>query len=86
VVAICELFRKDQPQRLRLAAQLVSRSAVNVDRLILLARRERTDVVLGEQFHLGFFNPILQNLKRMHCRIEKKIVAKSKRKLLQNRN
>jgi len=48
VVAICALCRNDQPQRLRLAAQLVSRGAVNVDRLILLARRERTDVVLGE--------------------------------------
>lgn len=48
VVAICALCREDQPQRLRLAAQLVSRGAVNVDRLILMARRERTDVVLGE--------------------------------------
>ncbi len=48
VVAICELQRLDQPQRLRLAAQLVSRGAVNVERLILLARRERADVVLGE--------------------------------------
>jgi len=48
VVAICGLCRKDQPQRLRLAAQLISRGAVNVDRLILLGRRERADVVLGE--------------------------------------
>ena len=48
VVAICELQRADQPQLLRLAAQLVSRGAVNVDRLLLLARRERADVVLGE--------------------------------------
>lgn len=48
VVAICELQRVDQPQLLRLAAQLVSRGAVNVDRLLLLARRERADVVLGE--------------------------------------
>lgn len=48
VVAICALCRDDQPQRLRLAAQLVSRGAVNVDRLIFLARRERTDAVLGE--------------------------------------
>lgn len=48
VVAICQLQRKDQPQRLRLAAQLVSRGAVNIRRLLLLARRERADVVLGE--------------------------------------
>ncbi len=48
VVAMCELERVDQPQRLRLAAQLVSRGAVNVQRLLLLARRERADVVLGE--------------------------------------
>lgn len=48
VVAICQLHREDQPQRLRLAAQLISRGAVNVQRLILLARRERTEVVLGE--------------------------------------
>jgi len=48
VVAICALCRDDQPQRLRLAAQLVSRGTVNVERLLLLARRERADVVLGE--------------------------------------
>lgn len=48
VVAICELQRADQPQLLRLAAQLVSRGAVNVKRLLLLARRERADIVLGE--------------------------------------
>ncbi len=48
VVAICQLQRTDQPQRLRLAAQLVSRGAVDVARLLLLARRERADVVLGE--------------------------------------
>jgi hypothetical protein len=48
VVAICGICRVDQPQRLRLAAQLVSRGAVNVERLILLGRRERVDVVLGE--------------------------------------
>lgn len=48
VIAICELQRADQPQLLRLAAQLVSRGAVNVQRLLLLARRERADVILGE--------------------------------------
>ncbi len=48
VVAICLLQREDQPQRLRLAAQLVSRGAVKVERLLLLAHRERADVVLGE--------------------------------------
>lgn len=51
VVAICHLHRQDQPQRLRLAAQLISRGAVNVKRLILLSRRERTEVVLGELAH-----------------------------------
>lgn len=48
VVAICELQRADRPQLLRLAAQLISRGAVNVTRLLLLARRERADVILGE--------------------------------------
>ena len=48
VVAICALQRVDEPQCLRLAAQLVSRGAVSVRRLILLARRERADRVLGE--------------------------------------
>jgi len=48
VVAICLLQRVDEPQRLRLAAQLISRGAVNVKRLLLLARRERVEVVLGE--------------------------------------
>lgn len=48
VAAICALHRVDQPQCMRLAAQLVSRGAVSVKRLILLARRERTDRVLGE--------------------------------------
>lgn len=51
VVAICALQRADQPQRLRLAAQLISREGVNVKRLLLLARRERAEVVLGELAH-----------------------------------
>lgn len=48
VVAICVLQRADKPQLLRLAAQLVSRGAVNVRRLILLARRERAEGIVGE--------------------------------------
>ena len=48
VVAICALHRMDEPQCLRLAAQLISRGAVSAKRLILVARRERADRVLGE--------------------------------------
>jgi len=48
VVAICALHRMDEPQCLRLAAQLISRGAVSVKRLLLVARRERADRVLGE--------------------------------------
>lgn len=48
VIAICLLQRADEPQILRLAAQLISRGAVNVKRLLLLARRERVEIVLGE--------------------------------------
>jgi len=48
VVAICLLQRRDRPQILRLAGQLISREAVDVPALIRLARRERAEVVLGE--------------------------------------
>ncbi len=48
VVSICQLQRLDRPQILRLAAQLVSRGAVDVANLLALARRERADIVVGE--------------------------------------
>lgn len=48
VVAICQLNCLDRPQMLRLAAQLVSRSMVDTDHLILSARRERCEPVLAE--------------------------------------
>jgi len=47
VVAICQLQGADRPQLLRLAAQLISRDAVNVSALIRLAVRERAGSVLG---------------------------------------
>jgi len=48
VAGICLLQRRDRPQMLRLAAQFVTRGAVDLPRLIRLARRERIEVVLGE--------------------------------------
>ena len=48
VVAICQLQGLDRPQLLRLAAQFVSRRVVDVDRLRLVAERERVEPVLAE--------------------------------------
>ena len=48
VVAICQLQCLDRPQMLRLAAQFISREVLNVDRLSLIARRERVGPVLAE--------------------------------------
>jgi len=48
VVAICQLNGLDRPQMLRLAAQLVSREAVDAAPLVLIARRERAEPVLAE--------------------------------------
>jgi len=48
VAAICLLQRRDRPQMLRLAAQFITRAAVDLPRLIRLARRERIELVLGE--------------------------------------
>jgi hypothetical protein len=48
VVAICQANCLDRPQMLRLAAQLVSRGAVDTDRLRLVADRERAQPVLAE--------------------------------------
>jgi hypothetical protein len=47
VVAICQLQCLDRPQMVRLAAQLISRAAVDVPRLALVARRERVERVLA---------------------------------------
>ncbi len=47
VVAICQPHCLDRPQMLRLAAQLISRGAVEFARLRLIAERERAGVVLG---------------------------------------
>ncbi|MBP7830659.1 MAG: hypothetical protein KA248_12155 [Kiritimatiellae bacterium] len=48
VAAICHLQNEDRPQMLRAAAQLISRKAVDADRLCLSARRERVEPVLSE--------------------------------------
>ena len=48
VVLICQPQRLDHPQILRLAAQMISRNQVNLDRLILIAKRERADRTIGE--------------------------------------
>lgn len=48
VVAICQLNNLDRPQMLRLAAQLISMSAVDIPALVLEAQRERVEPVLAE--------------------------------------
>jgi len=48
VVGICQLQCLDRPQMLRLAAQLISRQSLNIQRLCLIAERERTGIVLAE--------------------------------------
>lgn len=48
VVAICQPHCLDRPQMLRLAAQLVSRKAIDIQDLIRVARRERCGRILGE--------------------------------------
>lgn len=48
VVLICQPQRPDHPQILRLAAQLVSRGRLDLQRLVLTAQRERADRILGE--------------------------------------
>ncbi|MBI5154915.1 hypothetical protein HZA57_06735 [Candidatus Poribacteria bacterium] len=47
VTGICQLQCLDRPQMLRLAAQLISRRAVDPGRLRLVARRERSGAVLA---------------------------------------
>jgi len=48
IVGICQLQNLDRPQMLRLAAQLVSRQAVDLRKLCHLAEQERVGIVLAE--------------------------------------
>ncbi len=48
VTAICMVQRRDHPQMLRAAAQLISRGTLDIKRLLASARRERAGIVLGE--------------------------------------
>jgi hypothetical protein len=48
VVALLQPHSLDRPQIIRLAAQLISREAVDLKRLLFLARAERCELVLGE--------------------------------------
>lgn len=48
IVGICELQNRDRPQMLRLAAQLISRHAVDLRRLCHVAEQERIGIVLAE--------------------------------------
>ncbi len=47
VVALCQPHNRDRPQWLRAAAQLVTRGAVDLAALALLARRERVESILA---------------------------------------
>ncbi len=48
IVGICQLQCLDRPQMLRLAAQLISRGAVNIEHLKRLAEQERIGPILAE--------------------------------------
>lgn len=48
IVALCQTQCVDQPQILRLAAQLVSRENLDLDKLFRLAERERVEPILAE--------------------------------------
>lgn len=48
VIGLCGIDRLDRPPMLRVAAQLISRGRLDAVRLLLLARRERADVILAE--------------------------------------
>jgi len=48
IVGICQVQNLDRPQMLRLAAQFISRHAVNVKGLCHLAEQERAGIVLAE--------------------------------------
>ncbi len=48
VVVLCQPNNLDRPPILRVAAQLVSMEAVDANRLLLIARRERAEPVLAE--------------------------------------
>lgn len=47
-VALCQSERRDEPQMLRLPAQMISRKVINVREIILVARRERVTRILAE--------------------------------------
>lgn len=48
ITAICMLQRRDYPQSLRAAAQIISSGRINVAKLIHYIRQERAGLVLGE--------------------------------------
>ncbi|MFW5871400.1 MAG: hypothetical protein ACOC6C_06175 [Verrucomicrobiota bacterium] len=48
VIGICQLQCLDRPQMLRLAGQFISREALDLKRLFLIAERERAGIVLSE--------------------------------------
>ena len=48
VIGLCGIDRLDRSQMLRVAAQLISRGKLDAERLLLLARRERADIILAE--------------------------------------
>jgi len=67
VTAICQLNCLDRPQMLRLAAQLISRGAIDVEKLRLPAERERAEPVLAELSRLALrVAPDHEAWKRVH--------------------
>lgn len=52
-VALCQLNCLDRPQMLRLAAQIISRGRLDLDRLVQVAIRERAEPVLAKLARLA---------------------------------
>lgn len=48
VVAICQLRNRDRPQLLRLAAQMISRQALDLRELLRVGEQERAERILAE--------------------------------------
>ena len=53
IAALCQLQGLDQPQILRLAAQLISRGSFDAAELLRLAERERVEPILRELARLA---------------------------------
>ena len=67
VVAFCQSECIDEPQMLRIPAQIISRKILDIDDLLLVARRERTCRVLAELARQAIrVDPVHEHWSRIH--------------------